>query len=114
MLCTFLVLFSCLAPAKAQVAGMSTLSILDMPASARAAGVGFDYLSVYGDDLTLALCNPSLITDRLNNQLSVGYVNMFSGANFGSVAYSRTFKNLGAFTFGMQFGSYGKFRLAAV
>ena len=109
MLCTFLVLFSCLAPAKAQVAGISTLSILNMPQSARAAGVGFDYLSVYGDDLTLALCNPSLITDRLNNQLSVGYVNMFSGANFGSVAYSRAFKNLGAFTFGLQFGSYGKF-----
>ena len=109
VLCTFLILAFFSSPAKAQVAGMSTLSILDMPASARAAGVGFDYLSIYGDDLSLALCNPSLITDRLNNQLSVGYVNMFSGANFGSVAYSHAFKNLGAFTFGLQFGSYGRF-----
>ena len=69
VLCTFLILAFFSSPAKAQVAGMSTLSILDMPASARAAGVGFDYLSIYGDDLSLALCNPSLITDRLNNQL---------------------------------------------
>ena len=69
VLCTFLVLFSFLPSAKAQVAGLSSLSVLDMPASARAAGVGFDYLSIYGDDPSLALCNPSLITDRLSNQL---------------------------------------------
>ena len=97
------------AASRAQVAGMSTLSILDMPFSARAAGLGFDFLSVYSDDLTISLDNPSLVSSRIDNQLAVGYVNVFSGANFGSVAYSHNFKHLGAFTFGLQFGSYGCF-----
>lgn len=95
--------------AKAQVAGMNTLAILDMPSSTRAAGVGFDFLAVYDADITLTLNNPSLIDGRISNHLSVGFVNMFAGANYGSVAYSYDFDHLGAFTFGLQFGSYGLF-----
>lgn len=95
--------------ARAQVAGMSALSVLDMPASARAAGLGFDFLSVYGRDLPVALGNPSLIGEGLNNQLALGYVNVFAGANFGSAAYGHTFKGIGTLTFGFQFASYGRF-----
>lgn len=102
-------MLACFAVGRAQVAGLSTLSILDMPQSPRAGGVGFDYLSLYSDDLLVALGNPSLVSDRIDNHLAVGFVNMFAGSNFGSVAYSHSFKNAGAFTFGLQFGSYGKF-----
>ncbi len=94
---------------RAQVAGLSRPALLDMPFSSRAAGLGFDYLSLYGDDLTLGMGNPSLLSDRVNNQVALGFVNVFAGANFGSAAYSRTFKNLGSFSFGLQFGSYGRF-----
>ena len=80
-----------------------------MPVSARSAGVGFDYLSLYDDDVTLTLGNPSLITDRHNNRMAVGFMNLFAGSNFGSVAYSHNFKHLGAFTFGLMFDSYGRF-----
>ena len=104
-----LLLLAVASATRAQIAGMSTLAILDMPASARSAGLGFDFLSVYGNDITLAFNNPSLITPALNNQLALGYVNVFSGANFGSVIYGHNFKHLGAFTFGLQFGSYGRF-----
>lgn len=94
---------------RAQVAGLSTLAVLDMPFSARTAGFGFDFVSVVGDDLNVALNNPSLISGNINNQMSVGFVNVFSGANFGSVAYSHDFNKLGAFAFGLQFGNYGRF-----
>lgn len=104
-----ILLFASLSVVRAQVAGLSTLSILDMPSSARTAGVGFDFMSVCDDDLMLSLNNPSLINDRLSNQFAVGFVNMFAGSNFGSVAYSYNFEHLGAFTFGLQFGSYGLF-----
>ncbi len=83
--------------------------VLDMPSSARVAGVGFDFLSLYDDDLTLTLNNPSLISDRHDRLFAVGYTNLFAGANFGSVAYSRNFKQLGAFTFGLMYDSYGRF-----
>ena len=106
---TFNFQFSIFNSSQAQVAGMNTLAVLDMPSSARSAGVGFDFLSLYDEDITLTLANPSLIDGRISNHLSVGFVNLFAGANFGSVAYSYNFEHLGAFTFGLQFGSYGLF-----
>lgn len=94
---------------RAQIAGLSALSVLDMTQSARTAGFGFDYLSVYDDDINLTIDNPSLLDGRFTNQLSVNYVNMFAGANFGSLAYSYDFEHLGAFTFALRFDSYGSF-----
>ena len=93
----------------AQVAGGTSYVALDMPASARAAGVGFDYLSLYDDDLTLALGNPSLVSDRMAGRMAVGFMNIFAGANFGSVAYCHNFEHLGAFTFGLRFDNWGRF-----
>ena len=101
--------FYFLPSSQAQVAGMNTLAVLDMPTSARSAGLGFDFLSLYDADITLTLANPSLINGSISNHLSLGFVNLFDGANFGSVAYSYNFEHLGAFTFGLQFGSYGLF-----
>lgn len=95
---------------RAQIAGMSTYAVLDIPSSARASGLGFDYLSIYDADVNLALNNPSLNSSRIDNQLSVSFVNMFAGSNFGAAAYSHTFKNIGSFTFGIQFDSYGRFK----
>ena len=92
-----------------QVAGNATLAVLDMPVSARAAGVGFDFLSLYDDDLTLTLGNPSLIAPRHSGHLAAGFTNLFGSANFGMVAYGRDFKHLGAFTFGLMYDSYGRF-----
>ncbi len=105
----FVLLMFSLGAARAQVAGMSALSVLDMPASAQAAGMGFDFLSLYGADLPVALGNPSLIGEGLNNKLALGFVNVFAGSNFGSAAYGHTFKGIGTLTFGFQFGSYGRF-----
>lgn len=99
-----------LSAAKAQIAGLSTYSVLDMPSSARIAGLGFDYLSLYDDDIALTLDNPSLISPQTCPQLSVGLVNLFAGTTFGSVAYSHKFKHLGAFTFGLRYDSYGQFQ----
>ena len=106
-----LVLSFCLLPfvLKAQVSGISTLAVFDIPTSARAAGVGFDFLSIYDDDVSLTLGNPSLISDRHHRRLAVGFTNLFGGANFGSVAYAYNFKHLGALTFGLMYDSYGRF-----
>lgn len=105
-----LVFLSSVLVAQAQIAGMAAYSVLEMPSSARIAGLGFDYISLYDNDVSLALGNPSLVSPRLSHQLSVGFVNAFAGANFGSVAYSHHFKRLGAFTFGLQYDSYGQFQ----
>ena len=106
---TILALLAASLLAQAQVAGLSTLAVLDMPHGARSAGFGFDYLSLYDADLTLAMDNPSLATPQMNSQLALGYVNLFGTANYGMAAYCRDYGRLGVFTFGIQFASYGKF-----
>lgn len=113
-LCSLLVLCSLLFQffnsASAQVAGMNTLSLLKMPSSARTAALGVDYLSVYTPlDLNVGLDNPSLICDAYNKRMTINYVGLFAGSNFGSVAYGLKTKLPGMFLFGFHFNSYGFF-----
>lgn len=95
--------------ASAQIAGLNTLSLLDRSSSARTAGLGFDYLSLFDGGVSTALDNPSLITGALHNQASLSYINMFRGGNMGSLAYARTMGKAGTFVFGFHFNSYGRF-----
>lgn len=95
--------------ASAQIAGLNTLSLLDRGSSARTAGLGFDYLPLFGGDVATALDNPSLITADLHNQAALNYINMFRGTNMGSLAYARTLGKVGTFVFGFHFNSYGRF-----
>lgn len=96
--------FAFLNSAKAQ------LSTLLMPSSARTAALGVDYLSVYSPlDINVGLDNPSLINDFYHKRLSLNYVGMFAGSNFGSVAYGLKTKLPGSFLFGLCFNSYGLF-----
>lgn len=97
-------------PLQAQIAGMNTLSLLKMPSSARTAALGCDYLSVYTPlDLNVGLDNPSLICNAYNKRMTINYVGLFSGSNFGSVAYGLKTKLPGMFLFGFHFNSYGFF-----
>ena len=105
----FILHFSLFSSASAQIAGLNTLSLLDRSGSARTAGLGFDYLSLYDCGVALALDNPSLITAGLHNQASLSYINMFRGGNMGSLAYARTLGRGGTFVFGFHFNGYGRF-----
>lgn len=95
--------------AKAQVAGLSTLSVLDMSSTSRTAGLGLDYLPLYGNDISIAIDNPSLLSTEMHNALSLNYVNLFAGANFGSIAYAQKSKHLGTLLYGFHFNSFGRF-----
>lgn len=95
--------------AKGQVAGMSTLSVLDMPTSARTAALGMDYLSLYDNDLGVAVNNPSFIDKRYHNQLMLSVANLFAGSNLASVSYGYHAGKMCDFVFSLHFNSYGRF-----
>ncbi len=95
--------------AHAQIAGINTLSVLDMPISARTAGLGLDYLSVFSNDINVAIDNPSAIYNCHENTLAFNYVNMFGGANFASLYYSFSSKRMGTFVAGLRYLGYGTF-----
>ena len=93
----------------AQVGGTVTYSFLDLTASAQVASFGGKVNAVPGADPTLAFYNPGLLDSTSNNYLSLNFVNLFAGINFGYAAYSRSYQNFGNFAAGIHYVNYGKF-----
>jgi hypothetical protein len=93
----------------AQIGGRHTYEFLNLTNSARVAAMGGNFLAIKDNDITLTLANPSLITSEMHNNLSLSYVNYFTGPNYGYVMYSRNFSKIGAFVGTFQFIDYGKF-----
>jgi hypothetical protein len=96
----------------AQIGGKGTYQFLNLPNSARIAALGGNSLSVNDDDITLTLANPSLINEKMHNQLGFSFVEYFTDINYGFAQYSRTFNKIGSFVGTMQYIDYGKFQEA--
>jgi len=95
--------------ATAQLGGSKTFMFLNMSNSARVSALGGNYVPVYDHDITLAYSNPSLISEKMHNQLSINYLNYFADVNAGFLAYGRHFKKAGTFVATLQFLGYGDF-----
>ena len=95
-----------------QIGGDNTYEFLNLPASARIAGLGDNYFASKDGDITLALTNPSLIGPDFDNNLSLSFVDYFSDINYGSVMYGNTFNKAGSFVASLQFIDYGNFTYA--
>ena len=95
--------------AQAQVAGLNTLAGLDLSSHARTAGVGMDYLALYGDDLVIGIDNPSLLRSTMGGTGVLSVVPMFGSSMMGALTYAHTFDRLGTVSFGFHFMNYGRF-----
>lgn len=89
---------------------VTSYAIYDIPASARTAGLGMDFLAVDDVDLSLTLDNPSLIDARYHTRFGFNYVNLFDGANAGAAAVGYHNNTLGDFVFGLRFVTFGEFQ----
>lgn len=93
----------------AQVGGNNTYEFLNLPISARVTALGGNLISVKDNDLNVSLINPSLLTDSMNNNIALSYINYFSDINYGFAAYAKRIKKVGMMSFGIQYLDYGKF-----
>ncbi|KWW31243.1 MAG: hypothetical protein AUK63_516 [bacterium P3] len=100
--------FSFINTASAQVAGLSTLAVLDMPSDARSAAFSMDYLPVLDAGAMQRLDNPSLLF-RPQRQVSLNVVTLFASSASGAVAYAFEAPHVGQVTLGLRFCSYGSF-----
>jgi len=96
----------------AQIGGSKTYQFLTLPNSARIAALGGNFLAIKDNDISLAIANPSLITDKMDNKLAVNYVNYFSDINYGFAAYAHHFNKFGTFVGSIQYINYGTFTYA--
>jgi hypothetical protein len=93
----------------AQIGGGKTYNFLNLPASARVTALGGTLLSTKGNDISLALTNPALFSDTMNNNVSLNYVNFFADINYGYVAYAKKIKKNHNVAGAIQYLNYGKF-----
>ncbi len=93
----------------AQIGGTRSYRFLDVPMTARAAGLGGSSMSIWGDDINLIYSNPGLLNPSMSGQLAMNYCNYVSDLNFGYLAYARSLKQHGTVAASMQFYDYGKF-----
>jgi hypothetical protein len=98
--------------ASAQVGGNNTYEFLNLPISARVSALGGNLLSAKDNDLNVALVNPSLLSDSMDNNVALSYINYFADVNYGYAAYAKKFKKIGVMSVGIQYLDYGKFTRA--
>lgn len=107
---TLLILFLTALNGFSQLGGSRSYRFLDVPMTARAAGLGGNSMSIWGDDVNLIYSNPALLNPSMDKQISLNYCNYVGDLNFGYLAYARNFKkDQGTFAASMQFYNYGKF-----
>lgn len=93
----------------AQSNGNYVYNFLSFNYSSRIAGLGSNLISVYDDDPSIIMTNPSLISQRHHSSLMMNFTNYFTGSNYASALYSHTFEKAGSFAFELRYVGYGKF-----
>jgi len=93
----------------AQIGGTNTYEFLNIPISARVAGIGGSAIAVYDNDPTLSFANPSLLNSDMSGMVTFSYLNYFADINHGFVSYVKDFKKAGTFSAGIRYLDYGKF-----
>lgn len=110
ILISFLILLGFL-EAQSQISD-GTYGFLNTTHSARVAALGGTLVPIQDSDIQLAVFNPALINNGMNNALALSYVDYYSDINFASIQYGRTFEKLGSFAATVQFQNYGSFYYA--
>lgn len=98
--------------AHAQIGGNNTFEFLNLPISARVAALGGNNISARDNDLNITITNPALLTDSMDNNMALSYVNYFADVNYGYMAYVKKIKKIGLISGGIQYSDYGKFKSA--
>lgn len=93
----------------AQKGGTQGFSFLNLPNSARVAALGYNFVAIDDNDLSIGLNNPSLISSGMHNNISLNFVDNYSDISYGFASYSRTFEKLGSFAATVQYIDYGTF-----
>jgi len=105
----FFVLFLSSLAGVAQIGGTHTYDFLNLVHSARVASLGGNTVAINDNDINMTYHNPALLSNEMNQDLVLNYVNYFADINYGYAAYVSNIKNFGIFSGGINYINYGKF-----
>ena len=92
-----------------QIGGTKSYRFLDLPMTARAAALGGNSMSIWGDDISLIYSNPALLNPGMVKQLSLNYCNYVSDMNFWYMACAKGLNKYGTAALSLQAFNYGSF-----
>lgn len=93
----------------AQVGSLDTYSFLNIPTTARSAGMGGHFISSGVSDLNLVSDNPAVLDSTMDEFATVSYVNYISDVNIGYFSYATYYPGVGTFSGGLEYVGYGEF-----
>jgi len=93
----------------AQVGGFGIFKFMNLSPSSRMTALGDHVVSIYDDDVNMALENPSLLNKDMVNHLSLSHKFHFAGIKSGYASYAFNVKKWNMpFHIGVQYISYGE------
>lgn len=93
--------------AHAQNDSQTGYNFLRLPASAHAAALGGDNITVIDDDESLIFNNPALLSSVSDKTISLNYMNYMSGGNSASASFNRIVKDRASWAAAAQYINYG-------
>lgn len=107
----FIILFYISTNLFSQLGGTRSYRFLDLPVTARAASLGGNNMSIWGNDINLVYSNPALLNKYMHKQVALNFCNYVSDMNYGYFAYAHNLKNeRGTLAGAIQFFNYGLFK----
>jgi len=94
---------------QAQIGGQQAFSFLNLPTSAKLAGLGGVNVSARDADGTMLYGNPALLNSEMDGRLALGYVDYLADIKQSTAAYVFNTQKAGRFGVGLTYLSYGNF-----
>ncbi len=85
-------------------------NFLRLPASAHAAALGGDNITLIEDDEALIFHNPALLASVADKTINLNYMNYMSGVNAASASFNRIVKEKASWAVSAQYVDYGKMK----
>lgn len=85
-------------------------NFLRLPASAHAAALGGDNISIVEDDASLIFHNPALISSVTDRTVNLNYMTYMAGVQTGSASLVKAYKDRGSWGVMGSFMDYGKMK----
>lgn len=95
--------------AKAQIGGYAPFGFLNNYSNARIAALGGSAIATHDNDVSLVINNPSLLTAKMDKQLTLNYQNYLADIGSGYFGYAFNIKKAGPLMLGVQYINYGTF-----
>jgi hypothetical protein len=93
-----------------QIGGQRSFEFLEVPSSARLAGMGGINVSLADRDVNFLYANPALIGDTLSGVASASYQFYVGDIGHAALTYAGNFKKVGVITMGIQHMNYGSIK----